>query len=1034
MPYIPKKESTDSKKKMYNAPIQLTGVDRVARANESALAKLKELGLDTAFQAYQGAGNLWEGTKKFGSTASDIILRGGYASGAVATGIEQGTPPLEIAKNVGTELASGIGGLKGEKVLPGKVIVRGIMQSETPFLAAPRAAIALSGIAKMTELAADIGFDLTTYIPGAAFVKGGAAIKGAIRGSVKGTFGKVAPDSYAAIARSFSTTADAVAGGERIPGIIKQYKGERITSLTDNIGELGLKRDNLIAKGADIKEIKAVKSKIKKANNQLAIANAIAIPTKEEGVKLGMQYYNIELLVKYHSQGGYSDKLFKRIAPVLDDVIKMDKGFKSAKVNDGYLKFREEWERFLLAGEDYDMASLMTASKGLAPSERFIIANAGGLPMSELDKVFQHEMHLIGRTENITKLDVLTRKPAYVDAMRRIDNAKAKIVVGKNIDKAQLTIAKASAEIAELQKSVKTQLRPIYFHNNPKLYGNLLEKPSARAGGVGGFKTAKATSTKGKVLQDGVQLLDWWYDKGGTTKNLPQMILRNVAGRIKESENTIRKLWVIDRWTNELPTVFRKLDPNGVKDWSSAVMRGENLFLPSGSLRFFKSEYIAKNAKVAKAIEEGMGLTVDAAELENMLKNGLGVTSHVEAYAVPHEIAVDIGKSAKLMADDKNIIPIWNDFMGFWAHSAILSTGFHTRNNIEAFTKNYMAGINPVAYRHAERALMPTTKNGVDIAGKLKKKWMTELADANIMRGSMVGQIVGKTGMTEVPVLRQAFQASRWVGTQSEKLHRAALYIDGRLNGMSLAEAAIRVKKWQFDYDEATPIIRAVKKNLMPFIQWPTKNIPLLLDTVLTQPVKLRNIEYLRKVLASDSESELNPEYWRNVGIWEMGDKYAASIGISWPGDLNALSQPGGVTGQLGPFGSAINVLNNYDSFLGKEISEFKGQTEGLLLNKYVQVNPKFKYALDNIFPLLGRYANDMPAAFYKWLGDDDDEYHTNRWKALSYIIGIKIIPQIPENQRKQQIYNMMNEIDGFEQYRSQQEELGKPIQPNYTP
>ena len=72
-----------------------------------------------------------------------------------------------------------------------------------------------------------------------------------------------------------------------------------------------------------------------------------------------------------------------------------------------------------------------------------------------------------------------------------------------------------------------------------------------------------------------------------------------------------------------------------------------------------------------------------------------------------------------------------------------------------------------------------------------------------------------------------------------DQIFRMALYIDRIKNkGMSRTEAAMDARKWFIDYDINAPVIRALKRTVVPFISYTYRVIPLLAETAALNPHK----------------------------------------------------------------------------------------------------------------------------------------------------------------------------------------------------
>jgi hypothetical protein len=81
-----------------------------------------------------------------------------------------------------------------------------------------------------------------------------------------------------------------------------------------------------------------------------------------------------------------------------------------------------------------------------------------------------------------------------------------------------------------------------------------------------------------------------------------------------------------------------------------------------------------------------------------------------------------------------------------------------------------------------------------------------------------------------------AVKAGRTAGTNIEDFFRGAQWLREVRGGASHAQAAEAVHKLHFDYDALTDFEKNVMRRLVPFYTFARKNLPLQLETALTQP------------------------------------------------------------------------------------------------------------------------------------------------------------------------------------------------------
>lgn len=551
-----------------------------------------------------------------------------------------------------------------------------------------------------------------------------------------------------------------------------------------------------------------------------------------------------------------------------------------------------------------------------------------------------------------------------------------------------------------------------YLPNNPRQFTDLMENAGeyAPSGHMRGLSAWKKTFERGKVLKTGDDFLQWLNDVGVKDDDLAEVVTRNLRGRVQQSAGRIRQIRTHSKWTNELPDTFRKLPDGKYKEWSKEIQQGETVWMPAGNLRFFKqSKWDALPADVKNVLENGGLLTDDMAE--KLDKEMLGVTSKVPAYAVPREIVEDITNVSARLGNPNDALKWWDGVLNVFKNTAVLSPFFHVRNFISSGSQNYLAGMDVNRYADALKVLTTKDTDAV-VMGKSVGAWRELMGRHRVIGGSFVGQDLKKTG---VPYVEGLFRANRKLGTIVENLNRAPLFMDGIVKKMSPMDAAKRVKKFHFDYDELTDIERKVFKRMMPFYAWTRKNVPLQLEMMFKAPEKYRNIAKLKEAIAGMPETQYNPEWWREQDVWETkfqdkeGNRYAISMGLPYS-DLNQFAR--NPMGQMGPMGVIGNTARNYDPFLGEKISRFPG-------DKDFGLPSQVTYAIKGLVPIVKRYGFDMyediPEMAKYLMGEDGD--FNKAFRGLSKFVGTRLMKQTKEQRERAQIYKLMNDLRNYEKY-----------------
>ena len=104
---------------------------------------------------------------------------------------------------------------------------------------------------------------------------------------------------------------------------------------------------------------------------------------------------------------------------------------------------------------------------------------------------------------------------------------------------------------------------------------------------------------------------------------------------------------------------------------------------------------------------------------------------------------------------------------------------------------------------------------------------------------------------------------------------RFAMFLDGLEKGMTIPEAAVRTKKYLFDYFDLTPFERQWMRRIIPFYTWMRKNIPLQLEEVLKQPGKYATVGKYQEAASEETDIEKMPDYIEEgMGIKLPGGTY----------------------------------------------------------------------------------------------------------------------------------------------------------------
>lgn len=235
-------------------------------------------------------------------------------------------------------------------------------------------------------------------------------------------------------------------------------------------------------------------------------------------------------------------------------------------------------------------------------------------------------------------------------------------------------------------------------------------------------------------------------------------------------------------------------------------------------------------------------------DLFSAMRRGERGAKRIDAYVIPRAVAEHLGRAYKFAETPESMQPFLRMFdkvQGWWkTFSTVPRVGFHVRNELSNLYQNALAGlVTPQPYM---AAMLIQRHQGAKLAkiGQYTGDQVETLAkQLGVMKTGFVGSDVGEF------IERQVRPSKNWlsptgpparlgtkVGNAIEDNARLALFIDGLEKGMDAQSAALRVKKYLFDYADLTQTERSVFRRLAPFYTWTRKSIPLALETMVTKP------------------------------------------------------------------------------------------------------------------------------------------------------------------------------------------------------
>lgn len=566
-----------------------------------------------------------------------------------------------------------------------------------------------------------------------------------------------------------------------------------------------------------------------------------------------------------------------------------------------------------------------------------------------------------------------TADKAFMNVVNKFRNL-AQYRKGKSLEEAialQKDLVKLSKEIPEVNKLVTDSLE------NPKIYESI-------------------TDPRVKEIVDGLKLTYQTALEESKAVGLKVGEIEQYAPHIRTKESFLNKL---------------KSDMGlGSKEFSKgAIEKGRKIegtvseINADKMVKFFednpaiqlakKGQTYAKaitsqefaNAVKSFALKEGD----DLVEVANPMLKGLKFTAEqariIDNYYTgikPEEIKVALKGFDKV----QNI----------WKAQALISPSYHIRNIVGNLWNNYLAGVNPFQYAKAtDIQLNPKKYAGLidemKQVGVLDEGWYAkDIGEEVVDRVSGVKN--WKKGINPLSMQNYVFKGNRAIGTGLENNARIAHYLHVKSLGKTAEEAAESVKKYLFDYSDLTPTEKNIFKRIAPFYTWTSKNIPLQLNQLITNPAKFtvpyKIINDIESGVVKPNEKFMNDYMKNNVPVRirtnEKGETEYFMLGqwLPFASAIDILSQPIdnfiGMSSPFikGPIEATTNTSLYFKNTMGdrSKIEQYPGQQEEVWTPATGQTLMRKKYSnmLKNI-----RVLNDIN----KWIDSEDPTKTADSWQ-----------------------------------------------------
>ena len=350
-----------------------------------------------------------------------------------------------------------------------------------------------------------------------------------------------------------------------------------------------------------------------------------------------------------------------------------------------------------------------------------------------------------------------------------------------------------------------------------------------------------------------------------------------------------------------------------------------------------------------------------------------------------------IKSQSKQMKKDTNaFLQLYDKLTNKWKQMAILSPGFHLRNNFGNYAQSYLDVGTKIFSKETRKlgngiknatdeVLIDASKswNGQDLTGKfINELFENEFGD-NTQIINELGKFKNKkesfdTVMKEINKLEKGgysniYEFSQVVGDnieqQAKRRHFGVLLSEG----LSPKEARDRVNQYLFDYDDITEFETEVMKRIIPFYTFMRKNMELQLNTLLEKPQTVKNA---RRLLANQRKASVSTEERQLLDSNDL-TKVIIPTGkgksVTWDTNLPWFDNKS-MLGSLNPaIKTPLELATNKNFTYGNDIESYGGQVKeanplesligGLLGQTEIgedgkkYINAKAKHTITNLLP-----------------------------------------------------------------------------------
>ena len=161
------------------------------------------------------------------------------------------------------------------------------------------------------------------------------------------------------------------------------------------------------------------------------------------------------------------------------------------------------------------------------------------------------------------------------------------------------------------------------------------------------------------------------------------------------------------------------------------------------------------------------------------------------------------------------------------------------------------------------------------LKNKTTDKWYKEAKNIGLIGKTQASEVLNTFVPEELKQFKnnknlytKAVRMGGQVQSNVEEASKLSVFINERLDGKSVIDAAKAAEEALFDYQKVSPLVKKLRKGAVPFITYPLKAAELTAKTLYKQPKRLKNIGSVERGvqgLSEEGNEQFLPDYLRQA-------------------------------------------------------------------------------------------------------------------------------------------------------------------------